>query len=415
MNEIGARTPFYEFFAGAGMARAGLGLSWTCLFANDIDAKKGASYARNFGADHLKVGDVANLTIANLPDAADLVWCSFPCQDVSLAGDRAGLDGARSSTFWPFWRLMQGLRAEGRAPQTIVIENVTGLITSHGGQDFDAICDALAGAGYRYGAVVIDAAHFVPQSRERVFIVAIDSASAIPAAITATGPATVFHPPGLVKAMRRQKVSPIWFNLPVPPARNTMLVDLVEDKPTGPFPQTGLWHPQAETDRLIKMMSAVNLAKLEEAGRTDQRRIGAFYKRMRPGKDGVDASGERTQHVEVRFDGVAGCLRKGSTGGSSVQNLLIADGASVCSRRLSAREAARLMGLPDSYKLPSDYLEGYDLVGDGVVVPAVKYLAEHVLEPFLRDFRRQRTNCPPARLETTNETATPAARSWRQP
>ena len=114
MNEIGARTPFYEFFAGAGMARAGLGLSWTCLFANDIDAKKGASYARNFGADHLKVGDVANLTIANLPDAADLVWCWFICQDVSLAGDRAGLDGGRSSTFWPFWRLMQGLRAEGR-------------------------------------------------------------------------------------------------------------------------------------------------------------------------------------------------------------------------------------------------------------------------------------------------------------
>jgi site-specific DNA-cytosine methylase len=99
---------------------------------------------------------------------------------------------------------------------------------------------------------------------------------------------------------------------------------------------------------------------------------------------GRDVSGERTQRLEVRFDGVAGCLRKGSTGGSSVQNLMIADGALVRSRRLSAREAARLMGLPDTYKLPSDYLAAYDLMGDGVVVPAVRHLAEHVLKPALQ-------------------------------
>ena len=376
---------FYEFFCGSGAARLGLGAGWECVFANDIDAAKMRSYVSNFGSQGAITRDVARLTTADLPYGAeigpvDLAWCSFPCQDISLAGDRAGLDGARSSTFWSFWRLMQGLRAEGRSPRMIAIENVCGLITSHGGQDFDAICDALVAGGYRYGAMVIDAELFLPQSRERVFIVAIDSASAISAAITATAPTVSFHPPGWSKAMRRQKVSPIWFNLPVPPARNTMLVDLVEDKPIGPFPQTGLWHPQAETDRLVRMMSAVNLAKLEEARRTGQRRVGAFYKRMRPGKDGVDASGERTQHVEVRFDGVAGCLRKGSTGGSSVQNLMIADGASVRSRRLSAREAARLMGLPDTYKLPNDYLAAYDLMGDGLAVPAVRHLAEHILE-----------------------------------
>ena len=93
---------FAEFFAGAGMARPELSPDWQCLFANDIDAKKGASYARNFSGDHLKVGNVADLTTANLPGHVDLAWASPPCQDVSLAGDRAGLDGARSGTFWPF-------------------------------------------------------------------------------------------------------------------------------------------------------------------------------------------------------------------------------------------------------------------------------------------------------------------------
>ena len=108
---------------------------------------------------------MGTLTLADLPGVADLAWASPPCQDLSLAGDRAGLDGVRSSSFWPFMRLMQGLRADGRAPRMIVIENVCGLLTSHNGNDFDAICDALADAGYRFGAVVIDAALFVPQSR----------------------------------------------------------------------------------------------------------------------------------------------------------------------------------------------------------------------------------------------------------
>ena len=74
-----------------------------------------------------------------------LAWRRFPVRTYRRRA-RAGLRrGALQDTFWPFWRLMQGLRAEGRAPRMIVIENVCGLITSHGGEDFDAICDALVG------------------------------------------------------------------------------------------------------------------------------------------------------------------------------------------------------------------------------------------------------------------------------
>ena len=120
---------FYEFFAGGGMARAGLGPDWTCLFANDIDLKKGTSYAVNWGAGALKIGDVADVTPADLPAGGDLAWASFPCQDLSLAGDGAGLKGERSGTFWPFWKVMKALASEGRAPRVIVLENVCGALT----------------------------------------------------------------------------------------------------------------------------------------------------------------------------------------------------------------------------------------------------------------------------------------------
>ena len=136
---------FYEFFAGAGLVRLGLGPNWTCLLANDNDVDKATSYARNFSVQDLKIDDVACLTAADLPGHADLAWSSFPCQDLSLAGGRAGLEGSRSATFWDFWDLMMALRAEGRAPRLVVIENVCGLITGHGGKDFVALCRRLHG------------------------------------------------------------------------------------------------------------------------------------------------------------------------------------------------------------------------------------------------------------------------------
>jgi DNA (cytosine-5)-methyltransferase 1 len=114
---------FYEFFAGGGMARAGLGEGWRCLFANGFDEKKAASYAANWGAEHLVVEDVAKVRVAALPGEADLAWASFPCQDLSLAGDGAGLKGDRSGTFWPFWRLVERLAQQGHPPMATVLEN----------------------------------------------------------------------------------------------------------------------------------------------------------------------------------------------------------------------------------------------------------------------------------------------------
>lgn len=368
---------FYEFFAGGGMARAGLGPAWTCLFANDFDQKKAASYRANWGGDHLWVGDVAEVRADQLPGTADLAWASFPCQDLSLAGAGAGLTGARSGTFWPFLKHISGLRNEARAPATIVLENVYGTITSHGGRDFSSIISALSESGYRCGAVVINAAHFVPQSRPRLFVIGVREDLEIPNGAHSKGPSDAWHPPALRMAHGQlpdgAKAGWVWWNLPEPSVRNSGLADVIEDKPKGVK-----WHTASETERLLGMMNDTNMAKVNAAKRSGRRMVGTIYKRTRA--DGPN--GARVQRAEVRFDDVAGCLRT-PAGGSSRQTIIMIDGDKISSRLLSPREAARLMGLPDDYALPKKYNDAYHLAGDGVVVPVVRFLAECILEPVI--------------------------------
>jgi DNA (cytosine-5)-methyltransferase 1 len=353
------------------MARLGLGAAWRCAFANDFDAAKAAVYRANFpDADqHLREGDVWNLAAGDLPGRADLAWASSPCQDFSLAGGRAGLAGGRSSAFFGFWRLVEALAAEGRAPELVVIENVAGLLTSHGGADFLALGRALAAAGYAFGALEIDAAAFLPQSRARVFVIA-----------TRRPP-----PPRLVgeSVFRSRAVAAVaenlppeladrWIDwrLPAPPARNTSLAALLE--PDGVV----AWHPPERTAALLALMSPLHRRRLDAATSTGERTVGAVFRRMRV------EGGRRVQRAEVRFDGVAGCLRT-PRGGSSRQAIVVADGAQVRSRLLSPREAARLMGLADDYRLPTAATTALHVTGDGVATPVVRWLAQHLLEPLL--------------------------------
>lgn len=362
---------FYEFFAGGGMARLGLGPGWRCVFANDIHPKKAAAYRAHFAdAPELHVGDVAALTVADLPGVAELAWASFPCQDLSLAGQRGGLDAARSGAFWPFWRLIEGLSAQDRAPRLIALENVCGALTSHDGADFCAIATALVEAGYRFGALVIDAALFLPQSRPRLFILGARATDAIPSALQAAAPDPLWHPAALraqvAQLPPRCRRRWVWWALPAPPPRTAVFADLLEAEPRG----VG-WHSPAQTDHLLSLMTDAHRAKVAAAQASGQRRVGGVYKRIRDGR----------QRAEVRFDDLAGCLRT-PTGGSSRQTLLIVEGERLRSRLLSPREAARLMGLPEHYALPERYNDAYHLAGDGLVVPVVRHLATHLLEPL---------------------------------
>ena len=373
MNQLS----FYEFFAGGGLARAGLGDGWRCQFAIDFDHRKAKTYQHNWGAGgELSVADVRQIGADDLPGRADLAWASFPCQDLSLAGGGAGLKGERSGTFWPFWDTVRALVSEGRGPRVIALENVCGTLTSHGGRDFGAICESLAASDYRYGALVIDAALFVPQSRPRLFVIAVCDDLQIDDSLLSPGPIDPFHTRGLRTAVTRISELAnerwVWWNVPSPPRRTCVFADLIEDNPSS-VP----WHNVEETVQLLRMMSPINLAKVEAAKRAGRRMVGGIYRRTR-----FDENGIKVQRAEVRFDDVAGCLRT-PAGGSSRQWIIVVDGDVVRSRLISARETARLMGLPDDYELPKNYNEAYHLSGDGVVVPVVRHLANFVFEPIL--------------------------------
>lgn len=385
---------FYEFFAGGGMARAGLGPGWRCLFANDFDAKKAASYRANWGDADLMVADVATLSAADLPGAADLVWASFPCQDVSLAGARRGVGGddqgggegeddpgeaaaarTRSGAFWPFWRLMRALGEQGRAPRLIALENVTGVFTSNGGRDFAAIVAAFAQAGYRCGAMAIDAARFTPQSRPRAFIVGVRADLPLDRALVADSPQSAWTPKALAAAYAglndAERAAWLWWRLPEPPPRAARFIDVIEDQPND-----APWRDAAQVAELLNMMAPKHRARLDAALASGERTVGGVYKRIRV------EQGRRVQRAEARFDGLAGCLRTPS-GGSSRQTILLVENGAVRARLLSAREAARLMGLPDSYVLPPRYNDAYHLAGDGVAPPVVDWLARRLFEPLL--------------------------------
>jgi len=362
---------YYEFFAGGGMARAGLGEGWRCDFANDFDPRKAAAYRANWGDDDLRVGDIWGVEPAALPGRADLAWASSPCQDLSLAGRRAGLSGARSSAFWGFWRLVEALAQDGRAPRALVVENVVGLLNSHGGADFAALCAALQALGYRFGALEIDASHFLPQSRPRLFVVAVrDPADDV----VSSGPEGPFQGARIRAAHARLGAGLqrdwIWWRLPAPLTRNTDLAALLEPDEAVP------WHSPAQTARLLDLLGPVHQAKLAAARAAGERRTGTIFRRTRT------EQGARVQRAELRFDGVAGCLRTPG-GGSSRQMVLVAEDGRLRTRALSPREGARLMGLPDSYALPATATAALQLVGDGVAVPVVSHLARRLLEPLL--------------------------------
>lgn len=366
---------FYEFFAGGGMVRAGLGSGWSCRFANDFDAKKAESYRANWGGEDFRLGDIAALGAGDLPGRADLIWGSSPCQDLSLAGAGAGLEGARSGTFFAFARIIGELAAAGRAPRLVAVENVTGALSSRGGRDFAAMIGRLAELGYRCGAMVVNAELFLPQSRPRLFVIGAHESLSLDGAPLSDAPVAPFHPPALVRAVENLpealRAGALWWAPPPPARRNAGLAALLEDEPP-----SGWWNEE-KTARLLSLMAPAHRARVEAAQAAGRRMAGCVYRRTRRAPDGT-----RAQRAEVRFDDLAGCLRTPG-GGSSRQTLLVVEGPRIRARLLSPRETARLMGLGEDYILPKRATDAYHLTGDGVAAPVVRHLAAHIFEPLL--------------------------------
>ncbi len=366
---------FAEFFAGGGMVRQGLGQNWQCVLANDIDPKKCETYRRNWGDGHLVEADIADLDVKQLLQPIDLYWASSPCQDFSLAGKGEGLTGARSGVFVTWIEKISEAKTKGYCPRIIAFENVGGLVTSNNGRDFEYVVSSLQGLGYRVGALEIDAKYFLPQSRPRIFVVCVRNDVAIDADLLSETATSKFHSGRLLRSVgnfdKQLASNWVWWKLDEPEKCAHSLADMIDIK------HNSGWFEDDKTQFLLSIMSEANLAKVEERRDGSALHIGMVYKRGRK-----NAEGQVRQRAEVRFDGVAGCLRTPG-GGSSRQTVLVVGQGQVRARLLSVREAMRLMGLPDSYCVPENYNQGYKLAGDGVAVPIVSYLRDKLFEPLL--------------------------------
>ena len=169
VNEPGRltmRLTFGSLFAGIGGFDLGFERAGMCgLWQVEIYDKARSVLERHF-TETVRHEDVREVGRHNL-QRVDAICGGFPCQDLSIAGERAGLDGERSGLWFEFARIIEEL-----TPEWVVIENVPGLLSSNRGADFAVILQGLVKCGYGVAWRVLDSQYFgVPQRRRRVFIV----------------------------------------------------------------------------------------------------------------------------------------------------------------------------------------------------------------------------------------------------
>ncbi|MGD0461368.1 MAG: DNA (cytosine-5-)-methyltransferase [Tepidisphaeraceae bacterium] len=359
------RRPFRaaEFFAGIGLVRLALEQhGWQVAFANDIDPDKLEMYKANFGVDHFKLGDIHNLSPNDIPPC-DLFTASFPCNDLSIAGAWEGLSGKESSAFWGLIQILKDM-GEHRPP-LVMLENVVGFLQSHGGKDFERALLALNDLGYSVDAFILNAIHWTPQSRARLFVIAksgkVDSCARMAMDSDA-------RPDSLVTFINtHQHIFWDIRELPKFPKPTRALKDIVEDLRD----DDQHWWSQERAEYFFSQFSERHLmaARLMMGQKTW--RYATAFRRVRYGRS----------MAELRTDGIAGCLRT-PRGGSGRQILFKAGKGKYQVRLLTARECARLQGVPDSYKIDVPLNQALFGFGDAVCVPVVAWIAKHYLTPL---------------------------------
>lgn len=347
-----------DFFAGSGLVSSAMSPYFETIWANDICPKKERVFRENSPDKPFILKDIQLISGKDVPKAF-LSWASFPCVDLSLAGAQKGLKAKKSGLFYDWLRITTEMN---NPPPVLVIENVEGLITSKEGINYKNLHRSLNRAGYKAGPLIINAAHWVPQSRVRSFVIAvkkgIDTSTFEDSATLST-----FHTKSLIKATQGLK-DVIWWSLPKPKERKQRLIDLIEKDA-----------PVFDSDKNKYILSLIPPAHYEKLmSLSGEVAVAPGYRRTRNGK----------QVLELRFDGLAGCLRV-PRGGSSRQYLILKKGKKLTSRLLTTRETARLMGAPSSFSLPGSYNEGYGAMGDAVAFPVVDFLASNLLSPLAKE------------------------------
>ncbi|MDR3202090.1 MAG: DNA cytosine methyltransferase [Bifidobacteriaceae bacterium] len=353
-----------EFFAGVGLARIGLERAgFDVVWSNDYEPSKHAMYRAHFG-DHpgheYVVGDIGAVLAADLPRGARLAWASSPCTDLSLAGTRSGLGGRESNAFWLWVGLLRGMGEN--APEVAVLENVTGLATSHSGDDLRAAIRGLNNLGYSVDMLALDARRFLPQSRPRMFLVGAKNPPANTADASELRPDwtdAFYADPSLV--MHRAALA-------APPEHLTSgLSDLVDRMPL----DDPRWWDAGRTAAFLASLSRVQRERLAELRRVSGITCRTAYRRTRGG----------VAVWEIRADDISGCLRT-ARGGSSKQAVVLIDGKRLQVRWMTPVEYARLMGAGDYNLDGARANQALFAFGDAVAVPVVEWLAKEYLYPL---------------------------------
>jgi DNA (cytosine-5)-methyltransferase 1 len=307
---------FVDLFAGIGGFRFALeGLSGKCVFSVELDRFARSSYAANFEIPEGK--DIRD--VEQLP-AHDFLAAGFPCQPFSIAGvskklslgrEHGFLDKTQGTLFFHLAELI------GKSqPKIVILENVKNLTSHDGGRTFAVITRTLDELGYNVSHQVIDAQRWVPQHRERVFIV----------------------------GMRRETYGDRTFIFPAVPAEGgPTLGSILEHKP----------------DR--KYTLSPHLWSYLQAYAAKHKRLGNGFGFGLVGPDDI----ARTLSARYHKDG---------------SEILIKSGSRRPPRRLTPRECARLMGFPESYEITVSDTQAYRQFGNAVVVPVVTHVARAVLE-----------------------------------
>jgi len=360
-----------EYFAGIGLVRMGLQpCDWRVDFANDISEKKYEMYKTFFpDADaHYRIGDIFDIDPTHLPPTT-LATCSFPCVDLSLAGNMNGIvNGSHSSAFWGFINL---LKAQGEsAPPLLLVENVPGWLYSNQGKDFRITVQALNELGYACDVFILDALRFTAQSRLRVFLVG----TKLPVNLT-TAELILTRPKSLLSERLKKSIIANkdlrWFynDLPKPPpVRSSGLSEIIECMGE----DDSRWWSDAEVARHLDMMKETHRGRVDELVNGSRFSYRTFFRRIREGQ----------QRAEVRNDDLSGCLRT-AVGGSGKQFLIRAGQGTIRMRVMTPREYARLQGVPDRYPISANGVQALTGFGDAVCVPAISWIAQHALNPLV--------------------------------
>ncbi|WP_153111199.1 DNA (cytosine-5-)-methyltransferase [Propionivibrio limicola] len=334
---------FCDLFAGiGGIRRAFEEIGGRCVFTSEWDSYAQKTYVENYPDGHAINGDITQIEAAEVPDH-DLLLAGFPCQPFSIAGvskknalGRAHgfADETQGTLFFDVCRII-----ETKQPRAFLLENVKNLMSHDKGRTFDVIKRSLDDLGYDIHSRVVDGAHFVPQHRERILIV------------------------GFRKADR---VAFDWNALPLPAKGRRTMQDI--------FHRTDGSEPQLpwDGDRFFNHASGQIDPKYTLTDKLWAYLQGYAAKHKAAGNGfgfGLVYPGSVARTLSARY------YKDGS-------EILVYQGEGKNPRRLTPRECARLMGFPDTFRIPVSDTRAYKQFGNSVVVDVMKHAAQ-LMQPCL--------------------------------